>query len=192
MLTNEGTIAPGGRGVVEQTLLGDQFVQTQTGTFAVDIDGQAGTSDQIVVSDTARLAGVVTVNVTSLPAIAAESYIILTAANGVTNNGLGVSASPALHATLMFPDPNTVELGIAVDFNASGSQSQRNVGRRTISMRCSSPASGGRNARAARAAQYGRAARTTRRRSISCCPTIYLDGQIAALQANLAFCERDC
>ena len=40
LLTNEGTIAPGGQGVVAQTLLDDRFVQTQTGTFAVDVNGR--------------------------------------------------------------------------------------------------------------------------------------------------------
>jgi hypothetical protein len=47
LVTNEGTIAPGGRGFITQTLLSDQLVQTATGVFAVDI--AAGTSDQIAV-----------------------------------------------------------------------------------------------------------------------------------------------
>jgi hypothetical protein len=64
VVTNEGTIAPGGRGFIAQTLLSDQFVQTCTGTFAVDINGRS--SDQIAVSDTAQLAGKVAVHVLSL------------------------------------------------------------------------------------------------------------------------------
>ena len=113
-------------------------------------------------------------------------YVILTAPGGVTDNGLSLSASPALHAALFYPDPATVELGIAVDFTTSGLERQRDVGCRTISTRCWPPAGGGvtpvllgllntpglQNYKAA---------------LDQLLPAIYLDSQIAALQANGAF-----
>ena len=116
LVTNDGVIAPGGRGTIETTVLGDDFVQTGTGVFAVDVDAAAGTSDQIIVSDTAALAGKVAVSLLSMPPTAAQTFLILSALGGTTDNGLGLIASPALHATLSFPNGQDVILGINVDF----------------------------------------------------------------------------
>ena len=115
LVTNDGVIAPGGRGTIETTVLGDQLVQTGTGVFAVDVDAVAGTSDQIVVSDTAALAGKVDVSLLSIPPTAAQTFLILSSL-GTTDNGLGLIASPALHAALSFPNGQDVVLGIDVDF----------------------------------------------------------------------------
>ena len=115
LVTNDGVIAPGGRGTIETTALGDDFVQTGTGVFAVDVDAVAATSDQIVVSDTAALAGKVAVSLLSIPPTAAQTFLILSSL-GTTDNGLGLIASPALHATLSFPNGQDVILGINVDF----------------------------------------------------------------------------
>ncbi|MEO8419783.1 MAG: hypothetical protein ABI457_01190, partial [Hyphomicrobium sp.] len=118
LVTNDGTLNPGGAGVVLSTALGDSFVQNAGGIFAVDVSGS--TSDQIFVSNTANLAGKVAVTVTSLPTTAVQSYLILEALSGVTDNGLSLTASPALHATLTYPNATDVVLGVAVDFTVDG------------------------------------------------------------------------
>ena len=64
----------------------------------------------------AALAGKVAVTLTSLPTTAVQSYLILQALGGVTDNGLSLTASPVLHATLTYPNATDVVLGIAVDF----------------------------------------------------------------------------
>jgi hypothetical protein len=112
---NDGTIAPGGRGTLEQTLLTGGLEQTRTGIIAVDVDAVANTSDEITVVGSAALAGKVAVNVLSLPPITAQTFTILTSSN-TTDDGLGLLASPALHATLTFPDGHDVVLGLGVDF----------------------------------------------------------------------------
>jgi uncharacterized protein with beta-barrel porin domain len=117
---NDGTLAPGGRGTIVSTSVEGAFVQERTGVLAIDVDGAARISDQLVVSDTANLAGKVAVTLTSLPTTAAQSYLILQALSGVTNNGLTLTASPVLHATLSFPNANDVVLGFAVDFSVDG------------------------------------------------------------------------
>jgi hypothetical protein len=184
VVTNEGTIAPGGRGFITQTLLSDQFVQTGTGTFAVDINGQ-GSSDQIAVSDTAQLAGKVAVNVLSLPAPGPMRYVILTAPGGVTDNGLGLSTSPALHDTLLYPDPNTVELGIAVDFTASGLN--RNQISISNNLNSAFTAGGGGLSPVLLGLLNTDNLQGYKAALDQLLPAIYLDSQIAALQANLAF-----
>ncbi len=113
-LTNRGTVSPGGTGEVLVTQLDGAFVQS-VGTYAVDVAGSA--SDRLVITEAAQLAGLVDVNVVSLPT--AATYTIL-AANSVSDNGLSLSASPALHAQLIYPGNDTVQLGVVVDFNVSG------------------------------------------------------------------------
>ena len=117
-LTNAGTISPGGSGAIVTTNLDDNMAQTGTGTLAIDIDAAAATSDLVIVSNTADLAGTVSVNILTLPPPTAQVFTILQALSGVTNSGLALSASPALHAALTFT-PTEVLLSSAVDFSTS-------------------------------------------------------------------------
>jgi hypothetical protein len=185
LVTNEGTIAPGGQGVVAQTQLDDRFVQTQTGTFAVDVNGQAGTADQIAVSDTAQLAGTVAVNILSLPAPGPMRYVILTAPGGVTDNGLSLSASPALNAALLYPDPATVELGIAVSFTTSGLNGNETAVANNLN---SVFAAGGGGVTPVLLGLLNTAGLQNYKAALDqLLPAVYMDSQVAALQANLAF-----
>jgi uncharacterized protein with beta-barrel porin domain len=109
-VNNAGTLAPGGTGTVETTTLTGSLVQNAGGIFAIDVDG--ATADRINVSTTADLAGTVNVNFLSLPAL--TTYTILQTAS-LTDNGLGLIASPALHAQLQFNGSN-LDLVFAIDF----------------------------------------------------------------------------
>lgn len=121
LVTNAGTLAPGGSGTIAMTLIEDDLVQTQTGVLAIDVRaGADDDSDLVVVSDEAVLAGTVAVTLTSLPAAAAQTFTILQALGGVVNEGLVLSASPALGARLFYPDAFTVQLLTSVDFAVSG------------------------------------------------------------------------
>jgi hypothetical protein len=113
-VVNDGTIAPGGRGTVLTTMMSDNYSQGAGGTYEVDVDG--ATVDEMIVSSTADLAGTVHVNFLSLPAL--TTYTILQAGS-LTDNGLGLIASPALHAQLQF-NGNNLDLVFAVDFKTDG------------------------------------------------------------------------
>jgi uncharacterized protein with beta-barrel porin domain len=119
VFVNDGTIAPGGRGSVLTTAMSDNYSQSAGGRYAVDLDPQASSffdrNDYIAVSNNAEVAGVIEVSLLSLPVAASETFVILTGMNSLTDNGLSLIASPALHATL-FTDSNDVVLGIQVDF----------------------------------------------------------------------------
>ncbi|MTD93373.1 autotransporter domain-containing protein [Hyphomicrobium sp. xq] len=130
-VVNDGTIAPGGRGSVLTTLMSDFYSQGAGGTYAVDLDPQASNpsdrNDYIVASNNAEVAGVVEVSVLSLPVAASETFIILTGMSSLTDNGLSLIASPALHATL-FTDATNVTLGISVDFTVDSlNPNQRHI-----------------------------------------------------------------
>jgi hypothetical protein len=63
VLTNAGTLSPGGAGVIQATALTGNLVQTATGRLFTDINLAGGTSDRINVSGTTSLAGAVQVQV---------------------------------------------------------------------------------------------------------------------------------
>jgi hypothetical protein len=112
---NAGTLSPGGSGALQTTAFDDTLVQTATGVLAIDLNGAAGTSDKVIVSNTASLAGTVSVNVTSLPAAAQQTFTILQGLGGVTDNGLTLLASPALGASLSFTSTDVL-LSTSVNF----------------------------------------------------------------------------
>lgn len=114
VLTNAGTLAPGGAGTAPiTTALTGNLVQTASGTYAVDVTS-AG-ADRINVSGTANLAGSVLPTVTPLTS-ARQQFTILSAANGVTDNGISVRDTAALDFELLFPNANDMVLSVAANF----------------------------------------------------------------------------
>jgi hypothetical protein len=107
VLTNAGTLSPGGAGVIQTTALTGNLVQTATGRLLTDINLAGATSDRVNVSGTANLAGGAQVQVLN-PVFGAFQQTIVSAAGGATNNGLALLASPALHAQLVFPNATDV------------------------------------------------------------------------------------
>src|SRR6185437_14374208 len=118
-LTNSGTLAPGGIGTIATATLNGNLVQTASGHFAVDINPTAPAADQLTVTGTASLAGVITPKLTSL-FTAPQTFTILTAAGGVTNNGLSVDNSGVVNYVLTFPTANDVQLAVnGINFGAA-------------------------------------------------------------------------
>jgi uncharacterized protein with beta-barrel porin domain len=107
MLTNAGTLSPGGAGVIQTTALTGNLTQTATGRLVTDINISGGTSDRVNVSGTANLAGAVQLQVSNLT-FAPWQQTVLSATGGTTNNGLTLLASPALQAQLVFPNATDV------------------------------------------------------------------------------------
>ena len=123
MVVNDGTIAPGGRGKTQITFISDSFTQTKHGVYAVDLDPQASNvadrQDFIGVSKFASLTGNVAVNFISVPLTAAETFVILSAASGLSDNGLGLIAGPAANAKLQFSG-NDLVLSYDINFATEG------------------------------------------------------------------------
>jgi uncharacterized protein with beta-barrel porin domain len=107
VLTNAGTLSPGGVGVIQTTALTGNLVQGATGRLLTDINIAGGTSDRINLSGTANLAGAVQLQVSNLT-FAPWQQTIVSAVGGTTNNGLALLASPALQAQLVYPNATDV------------------------------------------------------------------------------------
>ena len=119
---NAGTISPGGDGVVTTTALTGKLQQTATGNLAIDLDAATNTADRLNVSESAALAGSVTLSVTDI-AIASGTVTVLTAAGGATHDDLkliNLIASPALQAQLIYPDASNVQIQYALSFAPAG------------------------------------------------------------------------
>lgn len=110
-LVSAGTVSPGGTGVIQTTTLTGSFTQGAGGRFAVDLNPAGGTSDRLDVSGTADLRGVVVPKLTSA-SLVAQTFTILSATGGTTNNGLSVQNSAVVTYQLSYPNPNDVQISI--------------------------------------------------------------------------------
>jgi|GEM_PF-1287339 len=118
LFTNEGVVSPGGSINLLTTNITGNVIQTATGEYLVDVDAGPPTADRVNVSGTAALAGKVRPQFTSLPTTP-NQVTILSATGGTTDNGLGLITSPALVASLGFPNANDVVLSYSVEFAGS-------------------------------------------------------------------------
>ncbi|MGV3652042.1 MAG: autotransporter domain-containing protein [Devosia sp.] len=78
ILTNAGTVAPGGNGVITTTVLTGNFVQTGTGLMNMDVDFLTNDSDLIDVSGTASLAGRLGIVVADVGDLVPMTFTLLT------------------------------------------------------------------------------------------------------------------
>ncbi len=104
-MLNEGTIAPGGDGTITTTALTGKLNQTATGNLAIDLDAATNAADRLNVSETAALAGSITLSVTDI-AISSGTVTVLSAAERHPGPQ-ELIASPALQAMLVYPDAKT-------------------------------------------------------------------------------------
>lgn len=121
-LTNAGTLTPGGTGVLQNTDVAGNVVQTESGRFAVDLDYATQDSDRLEIAGTATLAGtVVGYAIGNGAAGFQHQFHILHAAGGVTDDGL-IARDTAVVDYSVFFDPNgeDVYLGAVVDFSGRG------------------------------------------------------------------------
>lgn len=133
VFNNAGTLSPGGDGKLQTTALKGNFTQTSTGTFAVDTHWPTGTSDVLTVTGIAELAGKVLPNTLAFPVSNAtnkgltKTFTILTAAGGVTNNGLAVTDTAAVNYELLYPNATTVNLQATIDFTPDDSSNGNGI-----------------------------------------------------------------
>lgn len=118
VLSNAGTVSPGGAGTIATTALTGSYVQTSSGKLRIDADWGAATSDKLAVSGTAQLAGIVIVNPTNPSSTGGltRTFTVLTAAGGITNNGLAVQNAAFVNYALQQPDANTLNVQSNVNF----------------------------------------------------------------------------
>ena len=116
LLTNHGTLAPGGSGTVLTTALTGDLVQPGS-AFAVDIAGSK--ADRVNVSGSASMAGLVRPTLLNLDG--STRWTIMSSASGPIDNGVAVGDTLFVDYELLFPSPTEMVLEIAgIDFVVSG------------------------------------------------------------------------
>lgn len=121
VLTNGGTLSPGGVGTVLTTALTGDLSQSDSGTYVVSLNSQSNEADAINVSGRSSLTGQVSVDNIN-PGFARpgdHKVIILTSGSGVTGSDLNLLAptSAVLQYHLLYPDPTHLALSYGVHFS---------------------------------------------------------------------------
>ncbi|WP_291009949.1 hypothetical protein [Hydrogenophaga sp.] len=115
LLRNQGTIAPGGMGVVQRTAVVGNYFQASTGVYAVDLDLASLTADSMTVTGNAQLAGAVNVGIVNRVVLqpGAHSFALVTADGGLSGN----------FSTANLPTATAV-LSYGLDYTANAAQLQ--------------------------------------------------------------------
>lgn len=116
-LTNSGTLSPGGTGDIHTTSLTGNYVQTSTGVLRIQADWANNKADKLAISGTANLAGTVVVDPVSFPKTVGlnKSFTVLTAAGGITMNGISIANTAAVTYALVNPDANTLNVNATIN-----------------------------------------------------------------------------
>jgi len=130
--TNDGYVAPGDLNRVMTTYVNGNWTQSATGTYLLDLDLDPE-ADQINITGTADLQGVVSLNIMEPGAAkpGTQEYLILHADQGVTNHDLVLDSIPSAVAQyqLLYPNSDDVVLNVDINFARSGlTQNQTSVG----------------------------------------------------------------
>ena len=117
--TNDGTLSPGGGGVIQTTALTGGLAQSGSGALLVDLDLKGDKADRIVLNGTADMAGRLTVNLMDpgwIPS-GTHRYAILSGADTVADSGLFLVYQPSavIDYKLSFTGKD-LDLAATVDF----------------------------------------------------------------------------
>ncbi|MDO8978102.1 MAG: autotransporter domain-containing protein, partial [Afipia sp.] len=122
--TNNGTMSPGAINNVFTSGVTGNIVQSLGATYQLDLDFGPSTADRVNATGTGLLSGTVAINFLNKALVLPGDHqmTIVSAAGGVTNSGLKLSAAPSAIVTygLLYPNANDVVLNYSVTFNPVG------------------------------------------------------------------------
>jgi uncharacterized protein with beta-barrel porin domain len=121
--TVNGTLSPGSDGTIGTLTMNGNLVFNAGSNTRIDVGTTAGSSDRIVVTGTASLAGNLTA-IASGTSFTAGRYTLLTAAGGRTGTFNPFTSNPNASATLAY-DANNVFLDVAAGATTSFNRSTR-------------------------------------------------------------------
>jgi len=118
--TNDGSLSPGGLGQARTTALTGNLTQSGSGVLALDVSLAGQDSDRLDVSGSAIVGGGIRLNPIDTGQVHASvpARVVLTAADGVTVDGLRVTTptSSIVRYRLSYPSASEVAVSTAVDF----------------------------------------------------------------------------
>ncbi|MGD9883989.1 MAG: autotransporter domain-containing protein, partial [Reyranella sp.] len=120
VLSNAGTLSPGGTGQIQTTTISaGSLAQSSGGVLAIDISPSANQADAIVVAGTANLAGSVQANLLNTQT-ASGALTIVSATGGVATSTQSSLAAPSGTAvitySLGYPNSNDIVLNYSINY----------------------------------------------------------------------------
>ena len=132
LLSNSGTVSPGGAGAAQTTVLTGDFSQLDSGTYYVDLDFASYEPDRLNVSGVSNVRGEAYFGPVNggwaVPGT--HEWTILSSSGGVTNWGLVAAAKPSAVIGYELLWPNATDIGVqtSIDFAPAGlSRNQRAI-----------------------------------------------------------------
>jgi subtilase-type serine protease len=131
ILTNNGTLAPGGNGIIQTTALTGKLASSGTAAFAVDVNA-AAQADKLLATGPATLTGGTVRALAQAGAYGTTTTYTILTATGVSGTFAGATSSlPFLVPTLSY-DPNDVFLTLTRNLSffqaQGGTRNERAVG----------------------------------------------------------------
>lgn len=117
VFTNAGIVSPGGTGTIITTDISSDYTQSDTGTFAVDLDLAESTNDALVIAGNADIAGSVTVNLLDVgSASTLPGTRIIAVASELNNTAQAVSTAIGTYGLSVSGD--ILNLDYTLDFSS--------------------------------------------------------------------------
>jgi len=120
LLTNDGTLSPGGQGNVQTSTLTGNLLQSSSGVLGIDYSLAGRSSDRLNVAGTANVGGSVQLNPvdTGRARVGTQQAVIFSASSGTTPSSLTLNAprSPLVSYALSYPNANDVAITSRIDF----------------------------------------------------------------------------
>jgi len=124
LLTNSGNISLGGKGVLQQTDLLGNFLQTPTGVSFVDLNFDGNRADVMAGSGTAQVSGQIALNVMNPTELMPGQHdvVVVSGADGAVNAGasLAVKDSAVVDYRITQPNQESIAVGLNIDFSPKG------------------------------------------------------------------------
>ncbi|SIQ35389.1 Uncharacterized conserved protein, contains a C-terminal beta-barrel porin domain [Rhizobium sp. RU35A] len=118
LLTNEGTLSPGGAGTIETTNLIGSLNNTANGTLLIDIDASNNAVDKLEVAGNATLNGTLGLNFISFGRTG--TYTFLTSGTGIGTETMALS-NPVINGSISSDGTNATVTIDGFNFSPSGS-----------------------------------------------------------------------
>ena len=123
LLTNAGTIAPGGRNLAQATALNGSFVQTESGVFESELDFLSDSLDALTATGSVDTAGDVILSLLNTQAILPGEFTrtLFGSETGYTNSGINFVTAPSVVVSYdLLESADALDLSYAVDFSPTG------------------------------------------------------------------------
>lgn len=120
LLTNAGTLSPGGVGKVQTTVVAGDLLQSSNGTLLMDLSLAGSGGDRVNVEGTAHVNGGLRLNLMDAAHVltGTQQNVVLSATGSAVDDGLSLTAptSSVVRYAIVYPNANEIAVSTSVNF----------------------------------------------------------------------------